>query len=426
MEVIYLIAAFLSGVIVSAAIVYLIFKGKSGRIEERNRILNENKEKVEAELKSENQKVIELSSQLSSKESDYSNLQTKISELQKNEQQLSEKFENLANKIFDAKSKKFTEQSTSSLDQILSPFSNKIKELEKKVDETYDRESKERFSLIKEIKGLQDLNLQMSKDATDLTNALKGDSKTMGNWGEVILESILEKSGLVRDREYFVQESHTSFEGKRLQPDIIVKLPENKNIIIDSKVSLVSYDKYCSRDNEKEREQELKRHIFSIRNHINELSAKNYQQIYDLEGLDFVIMFVPIEPAYNIAAQNDWDLFSDAPEKNIIILSPSNLLIALKTISFLWRREFQNRNALIIAKQSGDLLDKFKSFVDDLISIGKNLQMTKDNYDRAMNKLVDGKGNLISRSEKIRELGAKATKTLPQNILDRAIEESKE
>jgi DNA recombination protein RmuC len=245
----------------------------------------------------------------------------------------------------------------------------------------------------------------------------------MGNWGEVILESILEKSGLVKDREFFIQESHVLEEGKRLQPDVIIKLPENRNIIIDSKVSLVAYDRYCSIEDEKERAIELKSHIVSIRNHINNLSGKNYQSIYELESLDFVIMFLPIEPAYSLAAQNDWTLVNEATEKNIVLISPSILLIALKTIASLWRREFQNRNAFEIAKKSGALLDKFKLFVDDLISVGSNLRTTKDNYDKAMNKLVDGKGNLVSRTEKIRELGAKATKSLPQNIVDRAKDE---
>jgi len=420
----------LIGLIIGSVIAWLALRNKSAKLEERNRLIEEQNKENESLLNEEREKVLQLNSQRSSLQSDYDNLQEKLVEQKAEVEQLQEKFtkefENLANKIFEEKTTKFTEQNKANLDLILEPLSEKIKDFEKKVEDTYDKESKERFSLVREIKGLQELNLQMSKDATDLTNALKGDSKTMGNWGEVILESILEKSGLVRDREYFVQESHQTGDGKRLQPDIIVKLPEDKNIIIDSKVSLVAYDKYCSSEDDNEREKELNKHVFSIRNHINELSEKNYQKIYELEGLDFVIMFVPIEPAYNLAAQKNWSLFSEAPEKNIIILSPSNLLIALKTIAFLWRREFQNRNALKIAKQSGDLLDKFKAFVDDLISVGKNLQTTKDNYDKAMNKLVDGKGNLISRSEKIRELGAKTSKSLPQSILDRAVENSEE
>jgi len=426
MEILYILAGLVIGVTFS----WLIQRNKTAKLEERIRLTIEQNKENENLLIGEREKSYNLNSELSSLKADYTNLQEKLEENKKEVEQLQEKFinefENLANKIFEEKSSKFTEQNKANLDQILKPLNEKIKDFEKKVEETYDKESKERFSLAREIKGLQELNQQMSKDATNLTNALKGDSKTMGNWGEVILESILEKSGLAKNREYFIQESHVTDEGKRLQPDVIVKLPENRNIIIDSKVSLVAYDRYCSIEDEKEKEVELKSHIVSIRNHINNLSAKNYQTIYELESLDFVIMFLPIEPAYSLAAQNDWTLVNEATEKNIVLISPSILLIALKTISSLWRREFQNRNAFEIAKKSGALLDKFKLLVDDLISVGNNLRTTKDNYDKAMNKLVDGKGNLIIKTEKIRELGAKATKTLPQNIIDRAKDEEED
>jgi len=426
MEILYLIIGLAFGLALGWVIKLLISKNESGRIEERNNLLREENDKLDNELNSEREKVLKLNSDISSLKADYDNLQEKLAEQKGEIEKLQEKFikefENLANKILEEKSSKFTEQNKANLDQILKPLSDKIKDFENKVEETYDKESKERFSLAKEIKGLQELNLKMSRDATNLTNALKGDSKVMGNWGEMILESILEKSGLVKDREYFIQESHLTDDGRRLQPDVIVKLPEQRNIIIDSKVSLVAYDRYCSVEDEKEKDNELKSHIISIRNHINNLSSKNYQSIYELETLDFVIMFVPVEPAYSLAAQNDWTLVNEATEKNIVLISPSILLIALKTIASLWRREFQNRNALEIAKKSGDLLDKFKLFVDDLVAIGNNLKTTKDNYDKAMNKLVDGKGNLISRAEKIKELGAKTSKSLPQNILDRANE----
>jgi len=424
MEILYLITVLVIGIVFGWVIKLLITKSETSRLEERNKLLENSNSETAIQLNAERDKVLKLNSELSSLKSDYDNLQEKLAEQKGEIEELQEKFikefENLANKIFEEKSSKFTEQNKINLDQILKPLSEKIKDFEKKVEETYDKESKERFSLAKEIKGLQELNLQMSKDATNLTNALKGDSKTMGNWGEVILESILEKSGLVKGREYFIQESHVTDEGKRLQPDVIIKLPENRNIIIDSKVSLVAYDRYCSTEDEKEREIQLKSHIASIRNHINNLSKKIYQNIYELESLDFVIMFLPVEPAYSLAAQNDWTLVNEATEKNIVLISPSILLIALKTIASLWRREFQNRNALEIAKQSGDLLDKFSAFVDDLIMVGKNIKTTKDNYDKAMNKLVEGKGNLISRTEKIRELGAKATKSLSPAILNRA------
>jgi DNA recombination protein RmuC len=264
------------------------------------------------------------------------------------------------------------------------------------------------------------MNQQITQEAKNLTTALKGQSKTQGNWGEFILESILEKSGLVKGREYVVQESITAESGKRFQPDVIINLPENKSIIIDSKVSLVGYEKFVSEDDENQKQLGLREHINSIRTHIKSLSSKNYQNLYQLESLDFVLMFMPIEPAFAIAVQSDPLIFTDAFEQNIVIVSPSTLLATLRTISSIWRQENQNKNALEIARQSGEMLDKFAAFVDDLISVGKGLVSAKDNYDKAMNKLTEGRGNLIGRSEKIKKLGAKASKTLPPSILNRA------
>jgi DNA recombination protein RmuC len=264
------------------------------------------------------------------------------------------------------------------------------------------------------------MNQQITQEAKNLTEALKGQSKTQGNWGEFILESILEKSGLVKGREYVVQESLTAESGKRFQPDVIIKLPENKSIVIDSKVSLVAYEKFISSDDENQKALALREHINSIRSHIKNLSSKNYQNLYQLESLDFVLMFMPVEPAFALAVQNDQTIFNDAFEMNIVIVSPSTLLATLRTISSIWRQEKQNRNAMEIAKQSGDMLDKFTAFVEDLLSVGKGLISVKDNYDKAMNKLTDGRGNLINRAEKIKQLGAKASKSLPPNILNRA------
>ena len=267
---------------------------------------------------------------------------------------------------------------------------------------------------------LKDMNQQITQEAKNLTEALKGQSKTQGNWGEFILESILEKSGLVKGREYVVQESLTSESGRRFQPDVIIKLPENKSIVIDSKVSLVAYEKFISSEDENQKALALREHINSIRSHIKNLSSKNYQNLYQLESLDFVLMFMPVEPAFALAVQNDQTIFNDAFEMNIVIVSPSTLLATLRTISSIWRQEKQNRNALEIAKQSGDMLDKFTAFVEDLLTVGKGLISVKDNYDKAMNKLTDGRGNLINRAEKIKQLGAKASKSLPPNILNRA------
>ncbi|MBK7379839.1 MAG: DNA recombination protein RmuC [Ignavibacteriales bacterium] len=441
MEIIYLIL----GLVVGFVVAYFFFKSKKtisideanklneqinsfkveiGKLEERNSGFVKDKSNLESELQAERVKVIDLTTALSSLKSDYANLQQKLSEQKAEIEEVREKFikefENLANKIFEEKSSKFTEQNKSNLDQILKPLSEKIKDFEKKVEDVYVTDSKERAGLIQQIKILHELNQQMSKDANNLTTALKGQSKTQGNWGEFILESILEKSGLVKGREYVVQESITAESGRRFQPDVIINLPENKSIIIDSKVSLVGYEKFISSEDEHEKQLGLREHINSIRSHIKNLSGKNYQNLYQLESLDFVLMFMPIEPAFAYAVQNDNSIFTDAFEKNIVIVSPSTLLATLRTIASIWRQESQNKNAVEIARQSGEMLDKFTAFVDDLISVGKGLISTKDNYDKAMNKLTEGRGNLISRSEKIKKLGAKTTKALPTSVVNRS------
>ena len=441
MEIIYLII----GLVVGFVIAFLFFKSKKtipldeanklneqinllkvevGKFTERIKLLEDDKFSLQSDLKSEREKSEKLNSENSSLKSDFANLQTKLneqkSEIEKLQEKFTKEFENLANKIFEDKSSKFTEQNKTNLDQILKPLGDKIKDFENKVDAVYVTDSKERAGLVQQIKSLHELNKQMSKDANNLTSALKGQSKTQGNWGEFILESILEKSGLVKGREYVVQESITAESGRRFQPDVIINLPENKSIIIDSKVSLVGYEKFVSSEDENEKQLGLREHINSIRSHIKNLSGKNYQNLYQLESLDFVLMFMPIEPAFAYAVQSDPSIFSDAFEQNIVIVSPSTLLATLRTISSIWRQESQNKNALEIARQSGEMLDKFASFVDDLISIGKGLVSTKDNYDKAMNKLSEGRGNLINRSEKIKKLGAKASKLLPPSVLNRA------
>jgi DNA recombination protein RmuC len=263
----------------------------------------------------------------------------------------------------------------------------------------------------------------MSKEATNLTKALKGDNKVLGNWGEFILESILEKSGLEKGREFTIQESIRGEDGVLLRPDIIVKLPENKSMIIDSKASLSAYDLYCSTEDDIKREQYLGEHINSIKNHIKKLSPKSYQNLYGLESLDFVLMFIPIEPAFALAVQMDNNIFNEAFERNIVLVSPSTLLATLRTIASIWKQEKQNRNAMEIAKQCGELYDKFTGFVEDLVAIGSNIKSTQENYDKAMNKLVEGRGNLVRRVENIKQLGAKSTKSLPGAILDRADDE---
>jgi DNA recombination protein RmuC len=443
MEIIFLI----TGILIGVGGAWLLFKSKlqslkefspdemedlknqisnlsieKSRIDERNKYIDENFKQVTADLSSEREKNTALNSELSSLKSNYNNLQTKLVEqkveVEKLQEKFTKEFENLANKILDEKSSKFTLQNKENLDQILKPLNDKIKDFEKRVEETYDKESKQRFSLENEIKKLFEANIQITKDATNLTNALKGQTKTQGNWGEFILESILEKSGLEKGREYLVQASITAETGRRFQPDVLVQLPENKTIVIDSKVSLVAYEKYCSADDDTEKTSALRDHILSIKNHIKELSAKNYQNLYQIQSLDFVLMFMPVEPAFSLAVQYEPGIFNEAFEKNIVIVSPSTLLATLRTIASIWRQENQNKNALEIARQSGALYDKFVGFVDDLVNIGNKIDVAKGSYTDAMKKLNEGSGNLVSRTERIRKLGAKTTKSLPKSLLD--------
>ncbi len=426
MEILFLIF----GLIIGAVTVWFIasskYKGESSRVEERSRMLEQGNGELEAKLNTEQQKVLDLSSKNSSLQSDYSNLQTKLTEqkaeIEELQQKFTKEFENLANKIFEEKTTKFSEQSKTNLAEILNPLKEKISEFQNKVEETNKESIKGHASLREQLQMLKEMNQQITQEAKNLTTALKGQSKSQGNWGEFILESILEKSGLVKGREYVVQESLTAESGKRFQPDVIIKLPENKSIVIDSKVSLVGYERFVSSEDEDEKQLALREHINSIRSHIKNLSSKNYQNLYQLESLDFVLMFMPVEPAFALAVQNDQSIFNDAFEMNIVIVSPSTLLATLRTISSIWRQEKQNRNALDIAKQSGDMLDKFTAFVEDLLTVGKGLISVKDNYDKAMNKLTDGRGNLISRAEKIKALGAKASKQLPPSIINRSDE----
>ncbi|MBE7475152.1 MAG: DNA recombination protein RmuC [Ignavibacteriales bacterium] len=430
MEIIFLIIGLIVGGLAAWFIASSKFKGESGRVEERSVILERERSTLENNLNSERQKVLELNSKLSALQSDYNNLQQKLTEqkaeVEELQQKFTKEFENLANKIFKEKADEFSKQSKTNLSEILNPLKEKINEFQSKVEET-NKESIDRFaSLRQQLTSLKDMNQQITQEAKNLTEALKGQSKTQGNWGEFILESILEKSGLVKGREYVVQESLTSESGKRFQPDVIIKLPENKSIVVDSKVSLIGYEKYISEEDEHQKQLGLREHINSIRSHIKNLSGKNYQNLYQLESLDFVLMFMPIEPAFALAVQNDQAIFNDAFEMNIVIVSPSTLLATLRTISSIWRQENQNKNALEIARQSGDMLDKFTAFVEDLLTVGKGLISVKDNYDKAMNKLTDGRGNLISRAEKIKELGAKTSKSLPPAILNRAKEDSEE
>ena len=426
---------FIAGIFFGGVTVWFIVRlqtrsqGKSTQADltlaqEQKQMIIHQLEEAKEELKKERETVITLNNRLASTEADYRNLQEKLADQKKEIAELQNRFtlefKNIASEILEEKSKKFTDQNKHNLHDLLNPLKEKITEFEKKVDQNNKEHIDRNAAMRQELKNLRDLNLQMTKEAENLTKALKGDTKTQGNWGEFILESILEKSGLEKGREYFVQESFTTEEGKRYQPDVIIRLPENKNIVVDSKVSLVAYEKLVNAGEESAQQEELKAHIQSIRNHFKGLSKKNYQDLYGVKGLDFVLMFIPIEPAFGLAVQNDPALFNDAYSKNIVIVSPSTLIATLRTIANIWKNEYQNRNAMEIARQGGTLYDKFKAFADDLIKVGENLRTTTKNYESAMNKLTEGRDNLVRKAERLRELGAKTGKSVDQRLLDRA------
>jgi DNA recombination protein RmuC len=327
-------------------------------------------------------------------------------------------FENIANKILDAKTEKFTLHNKNSMDAILNPLKENIKAFEVKVDRVYKAESDERNILKGVISQLMDQSKQIQEDANNLTRALKGDSKKQGNWGEVILERVLERSGLIKDREYRIQTSLSSFEGSRMQPDVIIDLPDDKHIIVDSKVSLVAYERLVTAETDEEREIQLKQHLISIKNHIQGLSGKNYQELHQINSPDFVLLFIPIESSFGIAVQQDAELFNYAWDRKVVIVSPSTLLATLRTIASIWKQERQNRNVLEIARLSGSMYDKFVGFLTDMEAIGRNIKLSQDAYEKALNKLSTGAGNLSNTSEKIKKLGAKATKQIDTKFLD--------
>lgn len=341
------------------------------------------------------------------------NLKEKINFLENNKQQMKLEFENLANKLFDEKEKK----STTNLTFVLSSFKEQLDSFSKRVNDIYNDETKQRSSLLTEIKNLKELNNQISNDAINLTKALKGQNKTQGDWGEMILSSILDQTGLREEKEYTIQGSFTSAEGKRLRPDVIVHLPSNKDIVIDSKVSLNAYINYSKAENEDEKHQASKELVKSITSHIKDLSSKSYENIDGVRTLDFVLMFIPIEGAFLLATSSDDNLFKLAFDNNIMLVSPSTLYVTLRTIENIWRNEHQNENAQLISKKAADLYDKFVAFVGDIEDIGTNITRTQKAYDGAMNKLSSGNGNLIRRTEEFLELGVKPKKQLPNRYL---------
>ncbi|SNR35802.1 DNA recombination protein RmuC [Lutibacter flavus] len=402
-------------------------------LETRNKLLLEekgvNKENINTLILEKNalsNEKHEIDVRYAQKVSELNNLEEKLNENKAEVEKLQEKFtkdfELLANKILEEKSSKFTEQNQENIQRILNPLQEKIQTFEKKVEDTHKESIDYHAALRQQIVGLKDLNLQMSKETVNLTKALKGDSKTQGNWGELVLERVLEKSGLEKDREYFVQQSFVNDEGKRILPDVVIHLPDNKKMVIDSKVALTAYEQYVNADNDNEKEKFIKEHVNSLKRHIEQLSEKKYEDIYKIESPDFVLLFIPIEPAFAVALNADNQLYNKAFEKNIVIVTPTTLLATLRTIDSMWNNEKQQRNAIEIAIQAGRLYDQFINLTEDLIKVGNQLRTVQGSYDTSMKKLT-GAGNLIKKVDKLKKLGAKGTKNFNDKLLERALED---
>lgn len=384
---------------------------------ERLPMLEGRLQEAEQQLGVLNAQIATLNTQLSQERSQ--NLE-KIALLQNARDELSSQFKNLANDILEEKSKRFSEQNQQSLGQLLEPLKTRLQEFQGKVEQVYVQEGKDRSALAEQVRQLMELNRTVSQEANNLTRALKGSNKTQGNWGELILERVLETAGLRKGEEFDVQESHTTGDGKRQQPDVVLHLPEDRHLVIDAKATLVAYEDYANAEDDKHREAALKRHLDAVRTHIKGLSDKNYQDLYGLKSLDFVLMFIPIEPAFMLAVTHDRELFMDAWNKNVLLVSPSTLLFVVRTVASLWRQEAQNRNAQDIAKRGAELYDKLAGFVEDMASLGNRLGQAQKDYDGAISKLSTGRGNLIRQAEMLKKLGVKPNKTLPAPMVEQA------
>ncbi len=442
MELIYLLASFVLGAILAGLIVYNRFVGSGQYITVKNiadnyvskdmmtdregRIHNLEKETTDKTLK-----IIDLNKDLASLEQINAHLDEKLN-LQKDEltqlqQRFQTEFENIANRLLEEKSQRFTQQNQTQMNDLLNPLREKIKDFEDNMSRRFSDETRERISLRTEIEGLVKLNQQLSSDAHNLTSALRGDSKIQGDWGEMQLEKLLEKSGLLRGVHYDAQLSFLDENGQQRRPDFIIQLPENKQLILDSKVSLTAFEQFFNQDDPSVKTRFLKAHIDSLRNHVRGLSDKNYAKLYPLNSLDYVIMFVPIESAFSFAMKEDTTLFTDALDKNVLIVTPTTLMATMRTVGYIWKQENQKKHVLEIARQSGLLYDKFVAFVEDLKQIGHRLDGAQTAYHDAMNKLNDSRkygDTLVGRAEKIRELGAKASKRLPKEFLELEFEEN--
>ncbi|HOS47782.1 MAG TPA: DNA recombination protein RmuC [Bacteroidia bacterium] len=436
MEIIYLII----GILVGAAVGWLAAKSRFNvpvvasqdalEADKKNAVLSQQLADTRASVAALEATVAQLRSDVSSSHSESAHwkanfeaaenrLKEEKSEHEKLQTLLKEQFSNIANEVVLHNSKRIQEEHKSRLDDVLSPLREKIDKFESQVKITHEERIREHQSLKEQLAQLQTMNKSIGDEARNLVTALKGQTKTQGNWGEMILEKVLERSGLMKGREYSVQASMTNDEGRRLQPDVIINLPEGRSLVVDSKVSLIAYERYSSADTDELKEAFLKEHIASLRKHVRDLSGKSYQNLYAINTLDFVLLFVPIEPAFSIAVESDPELFNEAFERNIVIVTTSTLLATLRTIASIWRLEYQNKNSLEIARQAGDLYDKLSAHLDDLISVGGKMKDADKAYEAAMNKLYSGKGNLIARVENLKKLGLKTTKQVNQKLLDR-------
>ena len=394
--------------------------------EQSKEILDINFDKLQKELKQIQQEKENLSILNTRQDAELLNLNQKLNENKKEVEKLQDKFtkefENLANKILEEKSTKFTKQNKENIQTILNPLKEKIENFEKKVSENQEKSTGMHAALKEQLSHLKDLNKQMSQEAINLTNALKGDNKAQGDWGEAQLEILLEKANLTKDIHFSTQGGYRDEEGRLKKPDFIINLPDNRHLIVDSKVSLTAYENYFSAENEDEKEVYLKKHLESIRKHFKELGDKKYDTLYEINSPDYVLMFVPIEPALLIALNKANNLYLEALDRNVVLVSTSTLLATLSTVSSIWRQENQKRNVIEIAKQAGALYDQFVNLTDDLIKVGNQLKTVQGSYDTSMKKLT-GRGNLIKKVESIKKLGATTSKNLNQNLLDRAIQD---
>ena len=431
MEILYLLIGLTAGVIIG--VLYSKNKApKNGQNADLNKYVSkelydsekERSEKVEKENREKEELIGNLKADVSSRNTLIDTLNSKLDEegkrLAEQQKLLQTQFENMANEILEKKSEKFAEQNQKNIDQILKPLGEKINSFEKSVNDKYVKDQENKASLSEQIKLLQIANLKISEDANNLAKALKGDSKIQGDWGELQLEVLLEKSGLNKGVHFRTQNSMKDEEGNEKRPDCIIDLPDHKNLIIDSKVSLTAYEQYINADDDLQKKMLIKQHLESVKKHIKDLAGKDYPNLYSINTPDYVLMFVSIEPALTLAMQEDGDIFNLALNKNIILVSNSTLMATMRTVSFIWQQENQKKNVLEIARQSGALYDKFCGFVSDLDGIGKAIDNAHKKYESAQNKLITGNGNLVRSVEKIKALGAKTNKSISQDLLDKS------